>query len=1049
MPFRLPLCCALLATWFPCLTLTAASTDDLTFERDIRPIFRAHCFDCHGATDEVEGGLDLRLVHFQTTGGDSGAAVVAGQPEDSLLLQRVEAGEMPPGNEKVTAEELATLRQWIAQGAKTARPEPEEIPPGLGITPEERDWWSFQPIERPETPTVHEPSQVRTPIDAFVLAKLQQNNLTFSPEADRRTLILRAYFDLLGLPPTAEQIEVFVNDPDPQAWEKLIDTLLESPHYGERWGRHWLDVAGYADSEGMTQDDRVRPDAYKYRDYVIRSLNADKPFDEFITEQLAGDELVPQPHANLTPQQIEKLIATGFLRMAADGTAGGVDQDMARNQVVGDTLKIVTTSLLGMTVGCAECHDHRYDPIPQRDYFAIRAVFEPALDWKAWKNPVQRRVSLYTDEDRAKAAEIEAEAAVVVQEKNAKQTVYMAEALEKELEKHPEELREQLRTASQTIAGERTPEQNQLLAERPSVNITPGVLYQYNQAAADDLKQFDKRIAEIRAKKPPEEFVRALSEPPGHLPETKLFHRGDYRQPQATIPPGDLQVASPEDQSAQIPVNNPELPTSGRRLAYAKHLTSGKHPLVARVLVNRFWMHHFGQGFVGTPGDFGRLGQLPTHPKLLNWLAAEFMENGWSLKQFHRQVMTSTVYRQSSRRRPEQDAIDSDNQLLARMPVRRLEGEILRDHVLAVTGTLQREFLGPPIPVAQDDTGQVTVENNTPRRSIYIQQRRSQPVSLLTTFDAPIMETNCEKRTSSTVAGQALLLMNNTFITQQSQHLANRVFEVAPSAEAPELAADLLARLARPRPDWSYGYGNFDEEAQRVEQFTPFETFDTETARWQGGSTLPSDETGWAMLMAHGGHTGQNPGFAVIRRWTATHAGNVSLSGTLQHGSEAGDGVRGRVVSSRQGVLGEWVAHNSQLETNVETFAVHPDETIDLVTDCRENVNADSFQWKVNLTHATETGSRTYDSAAEFAGPQDSLPPLANTIVPAWRLAFGRIPEPEEIQLAARFLATQLMLLQTAQDAEGKAFPPAARQRQALTNLCQQLLASNEFLYVD
>ena len=416
-----------------------------TFERDIRPILRAHCLDCHGGADAFEGNLDLRQVRTMQRGGDSGTALIPGDAGASLVLERIRSGEMPPSTLKVKPEELAILERWVAVGAPTARPEPESIPPGLGITPEEREWWAFRPLARPPLPAVARPDLVAQPIDAYLLARLERDGLSFSPPADRATLIRRAAFDLHGLPPTPEEIEAFVADPDPAAFEKLVDRLLASPRYGERWARHWLDAAGYADSAGATQDDPQRPYAWRYRDWVVRALNADMPFDRFLVEQLAGDELVPPPHAQLPPESIERLTATGFLRMAADGTTGGGDPD-SRNRVVTDTLAIVSSSLLGLTVGCAQCHDHRYDPIPQTDYYALRALFEPALDPQAWKAPNERLVSLFTDADRARSAEIEAEAVAASKELDEKQAKALAAALEKELLKHPEELREKLGT---------------------------------------------------------------------------------------------------------------------------------------------------------------------------------------------------------------------------------------------------------------------------------------------------------------------------------------------------------------------------------------------------------------------------------------------------------------------------------------------------------------------------------------------------------------------------------------------------------------------------
>lgn len=770
----------------------------ITFEQHIRPIFRKYCFDCHGATEEYKGGLDLRLRRLMLEGGDSGEVLVPGDPEGSYLLQRVRSGEMPPGDHRVEEAETELLARWIAAGAPTARPEPEQIDPGIGITREEREFWFFQPIAMPEVPSFAAEARVRTPIDALLLAAMQPQGLGFSPDADRLTLIRRASLDLRGLPPSREEIQRFVEDPAVDAYEQLIERLLASPEYGERWGRHWLDIAGYADSEGYDNQDAIRPYAYKYRDYVIRSLNVDKPLDQFLTEQLAGDELVEGSLSNLTDADIERLVATGFLRMAADGTGGsGVDPVAARNQVVADTIKIVSSGLLGLSVACAQCHDHRYDPISHEDYFRLRAIFEPAYYPAHWRNPTQRRISLYTDADRARAAEVEAEAAVVIAERTKKQQEYMAAALELELAKHPEALREPLRKAYQTAAAERSEEQQKLLKMYPSVNISPGVLYQYNPEAAEDLKKYDARIAEIRAKKPVEDFVRALTEIPGQIPTTRLFYRGDPQQPRQEVLPGDLTVAAPPGEPFAIPADDPDRPTTGRRLAFAQRLTGPDHPLFPRVLVNRIWMHHFGRGLVNTPGDFGIMGDRPTHPELLDWLAETLRREGWSLKQLHRQIMTSTVYRQSSVRTEHLAAVDPDNRWYARQNVRRLDAEVIRDSILAASGRLQSTMYGPPIPVQADATGQIVVEG-APRRSLYVQVRRTQPVAMLTAFDAPVMETNCEVRPSSTVATQSLMMMNSKFLLEQAAAMAQRVAEAPPGPiQLPQATGEQLV-AARP-----------------------------------------------------------------------------------------------------------------------------------------------------------------------------------------------------------------------------------------------------------
>jgi len=766
----------------------------LTFERDIRPIFRAHCFDCHGATDELEGGLDLRLVRLMEIGGESGSAITPGDSAGSYLFQRVRAGEMPPGQNRLSDDETRTLQRWIADGAPTARPEPESIGSGVGITPEERSFWSFQPIRRPEVPRAPTASSVRTPIDAFLL-RAMPNGLAFAPDADRLTLIKRLYFDLIGLPPSPDELERWMSVSDDAWFEKLVDELLNSPHYGERWARHWLDVAGYADSEGYHQGDAVRPSAWKYRDYVIRSLNDDKPFDRFLLDQLAGDELAGAKEDDWTPEQIELLTAVGFLRMAADGT-GQENTVEARNQVVSDTLKIVSTALLGLTVGCAQCHDHRYDPIPQTDYYSLRAIFEPALDYRNWQTPSRRRISLMTEVDRGKANKIEKEARLVLEKKKQKLDEFISTTLEEQLKKVPDIAeRDLVRVAYRTPADKRTDEQKQLLEKHPSVlTLNPRKLYLYSKERADKLKEFDKQAGEIRAKKPPQEFVRALVEPAGHLPETNVFFRGEPDQPRENVLPAALTVVSPPGERHVFTPDDELVPTSGRRLAFARWLTSGQHPLVARVTVNRVWMHHFGRGLVATPGDFGKLGARPTHPELLDWLADEFMAQGWSLKQLHRVILKSTAWRQAASQPVAFK--DSTNRYYTRWSVTRLDAESIRDRMLAAAGQLTDSLFGSPLAIAQDDTGQVEVTGEQDRRSLYIQVRRSQPVAMLQSFDAPVMETNCDRRPVSTVATQSLMLLNGNFILRQASQLAERVARKAKLSSEGEM--DLLAQPQPP-----------------------------------------------------------------------------------------------------------------------------------------------------------------------------------------------------------------------------------------------------------
>ena len=1018
-----------------------APAGQLTFEEHVRPILKANCFECHGEGEKLKGGLDLRLRRFLLRGGEAGPAIVPGEAAKSLLLKQVRAGEMPPRDKKLTAQQIDILTKWIAGGARTGRIEPAELPVGAAeITEQDRAHWAFQPVRSPEIPPTKAKDRVRTPVDAFLVAAMARHKLSFSPDAEKSTVIRRLSLDLTGLPPTPEEVQTYVQDTAPDAYEQLGQRLLASTHYGERWGRHWLDIAGYADSDGYTDADPIRNYAYKYRDYVIRSINGDKPFNQFITEQLAGDELAGGPYPNLSPDKLELLIATGFLRMGADGTGSGApDPDLAKNNVLADTIKIVSTSLLGLSVGCAQCHDHRYEPITHEDYHHLRAVFEPAYDWKNWRNPNQRLLSLYTAEDRAKAAAVEAEAGQVAAERDRKQKQYIAEALDIELKKFAEPLREKLRAAYQAPDASRTPEQQKLLKENPSVNLSPGVLYQYNQKAADELKAYDPKIAAIRAKKLTEDFVQVLTEMPGKVPTTFLFHRGDHQQPKKPIGPGEIGVISPPGRKVEIPEKDAALPTSGRRLAYAKWLTSDEHPLLSRVIVNRVWLHHFGTGLVGTPANFGVSGEKPSNSELLDWLATEFRRHNWSLKWLHQTIVNSTAYRQSSFRDPKKQKLDPDNRLYWRKSVKRLDAEVIRDSILAVSGSLNPKMFGPPIPVREDAVGQIIVgvetkvDSNQPgqavplggeeyRRSVYIQVLRSKPLAVLNVFDAPVMVVNCESRAASTVAPQALMLMNSEFMLHQADLLAERLrreagtnatqqverawqlaFSRRPTATEQQAATQLLAtqhheilrRHATEHP-WTAGYGEYDAVNKRLKGFTPLPHWTGST--WQGGAKLPDERYGYVSLHATGGHPG-NPAYSPVRRWVSPVDGVIQVTGTLGHGSPNGDGVRGWILHSRLGSQGEWVAFNKPVATPVERISVQRGDVLDFGVDCQVSETSDSFNWApvITLQNPVTAQVQEWSAQKQFSGP-------VNTV-----------------------------------DAR----------RRALVNLSQVLLSANELLYVD
>jgi len=813
---------------------TAASGAPV-FEKDVRPILKAHCFHCHGEDGETKGGLDVRLQRFLLKGGKSGPAFVAGKPGESHLLEMLESGEMPKEKPKLAEAEIATIEQWILAGAPTLRPEPETLGPEHHFTEEERSWWSLQPINKPPVPAKADPNE-RNPIDAFVRATLVKNDLRFSPEADPATLIRRASFDLTGLPPTPAAVDAFLArsaiDKD-AAYTELVETLLASPAYGEKWGRHWLDVAGYADSDGFTEQDTERKHAWKYRDYVISALNADKPFDAFVREQLAGDEIAAKeglnansPTAEEKQRYAELLTATGFLRMAPDGTSTQNDL-LARNTSITDTIKIVSTAFYGMSIQCAECHDHRYDPITQADFYELRAVFEPGFDPKNWRLPARRLVSLQTKEEKAAADVIETEAKKIDDARLSKEAAFIAEVLGKELEKRDEALRGDLRKAYETVLKERTPEQLALLKQHPSIEkLTASALYLYDSTYktkhAATLKTMTDEAAAVRATKPKEEFVQAFAElpfKPEAIPATYLFFRGNPESPKEVVKPSDLSVLSAW-RKTDLPEKVANLPTTGRRLALAGTLTDGEHPLLARVMVNRVWMHHFGTGLVKTVAEFGHLGEQPSHPELLDWLAANFMEKGWSLKDLHRLILTSHTWRQQSARDPKRDAIDPDNRLLSRQNKRRIEAETLRDALLAVSGKLNQKVSGEPVPVMLTEEGQVVIGVDTMdtagrqtgkfiplngdefRRSIYVQIRRSRPLEMFAAFDAPDMtNANCEIRPVTTVSPQSLLLMNNLGMREFAQYFGERLLkEGADTATQIDLAWKLAYGRA-PRPD--------------------------------------------------------------------------------------------------------------------------------------------------------------------------------------------------------------------------------------------------------
>ncbi len=810
----------------------AASTQELT-QHDIIPIMLLRCTACHGLRRQ-EAGLDLRTKASMLKGGQSGPAVISGKPEESLLIRRIRSGEMPPKKtmltvsvKPITAAETDKVARWIAQGA----PEGHVVPDVAGAEPDalvadkDRQFWAFQPPGQVQVPSVRNVDRVRNSIDGFILSKLEEKSLTLSPEADRLTLMRRAYFDLTGLPPEPGEVEQFLADRDSDAYENLVDRLLASPRYGERWGRYWLDLAGYADSEGgKLSADHPRPYAYRYRDYVIRSINADKPYDQFLLEQIAGDELVDYENAPVVTQEMmDNLIATGFLRMGPDSTSEReVNFAEDRLDVISDEIDVLSSGVMGLTIKCAKCHSHKYDPIPQRDYYRLAAIFKGAYDEHDWLMPLHggdggkvmpRRYLPYItpgttpiqileqeEEREAKNRDLERQIGVLKAALEQEAEPFKKKLLDQKLAEFPPTLREDLQNALAVPPDKRNQVQKYLAEKFEKIlKVEPAELKYADAAYQKKAEEIEKQMKLLEVRKIPEPKIQALWDR-GVPSPTYILRRGDSASFGRLVGPGVPSALTDGKTPFESSPPWPGAKKTGRRLAMARWLMRPDHPLTARVMVNRIWMHHFGVGIVKTPANFGSTGARPTHPELLDWLATEFVRQGWSLKTMHRLMMTSTVYRQSSTVSPILEKLDPENQLLSRMPLKRMEAEALYDSLLLISGRLDETRYGVPQPVLVREDGLVTpieTENGW-RRGIYVAQRRTEVPTVLENFDLPPMSPNCVERNVSTVAPQALNLLNNEMIQQLAGFFAERVKKEAGSDPQKQIERAYWIALSRP-----------------------------------------------------------------------------------------------------------------------------------------------------------------------------------------------------------------------------------------------------------
>jgi hypothetical protein len=762
---------------------TGAVKPSFNFEDDIVPILEVRCFRCHGA-ETRKSGLDLRRKFTMLKGGDGGPVIVPGKPDESPLIEMITKKEMPPKEEDpLDARQIELLRRWVAAGA----PIKGEVEAPLEaadadetISDDDRKFWAFQPPVRPAVPVVKESGRVRNPIDAFLLARLEEKGLSFNPDASRLVLLRRVCFDLTGLPPTPEQLDAFLADDRDDAYERLVDALLDSPHYGERWARHWLDVAGYADTDGYLEADRDRLQAWHYRDYVIRALNSDKPYDRFVREQIAGDELSDWRRApELTPEMTEQLIATGFLRTASDPTYPGYKEKPEIHKVLADTMQIIGSTFFGLTMQCARCHAHKSEPISQRDYYQMHALLVAAYDPDRWLASSERFVPLATEAQQEKINAYNASVTARINALSAEQVElfnqHRDKFLNEKLAEVPSDLREKVKSALIVAADKRNDEQKALVAAHaPQVVVDEKLVHARFPELKPEIEKLKAAVAAETALLKNVVPLRGLADLDDKPPAASVLRRGDFNNRGKQVEPGVPAVLSAADFRFQP---QPGYKTTGRRRAFAEWLVDPRQPTTARVHVNRMWAHHFGRGLVETLDDFGHSGKLPSHPELLDWLATEFIANKWSQKAMHRLMVTSSAYRQSSAHDPARAALDPENVLLSTRRPLRHEGEVLRDSVLAVAGKLNPQMFGTPVPVARQSDGSVVTADDPQgnRRSVYIIVRRNQPVTLLESFDTPRMEINCSRRTEATVATQALTLLNSPFMETSAAAVAQRI----------------------------------------------------------------------------------------------------------------------------------------------------------------------------------------------------------------------------------------------------------------------------------
>jgi hypothetical protein len=927
------------------------------FEKKVRPVLAAKCYACHSrAAAAPQGGLLLDSAAAIAKGGNSGAVLIAGDPDRSLLLAAIGHKDkklaMPPGS-KLPPDVISDFETWIREGAAL----PLDLEPKAASGPA---LWSLRAPKKITPPSAGE-GWARNDIDRFIASALSAKSLEPSPEADRRTLIRRATYDLTGLPPSAEEIEAFERDPSPGAYERLIDRLLASPRYGERYARYWMDVARYADAVNNSVNTGLKfPWSYTYRDWVIQAFNEDLPYDKFVLYQIAADRI-----PDVEPRH---LAALGFLSL-------GREFPKSYPETVDDRIDAVTRGFLGLTVACARCHDHKYDPISAKDYYSLYGIFANI------RQPLELP-RIGTAEESARQAEYQQRLERIREDYERYRKRRHAEMV-KFFEEHAAEYEKAAidseglsATDVEELARDRQLNLHVLQRWRksmkgePFTGKTPGDVpldefeLIYTEGDSNNTRALRNRFQVMQAQwaydgAPP--HAMALEDPPKIEP-AHVFLRGNPNNPGAPAPPRNLSCLGGSDEVFR---------DGSGRWELAQKIASPDNPLTARVAVNRMWMYHFGAGLVRTPSDFGTRGDAPTHPELLDYLAAQFIESGWSTKALHRLIMTSAAYRQASVDREDGRKADPENLLLWRMNRRRLDIESLRDSMLLAAGLLDLRMGGVP--------ESLTAQPSSARRSVYGYIERGRVPAMLSAFDYPPPDQHAPMRFVTTVPQQALFFLNSPFVAEQARFLAAR------TSGSPDERIQALYRFALGRPPqpqeleagrrflastkdtgaeldasaWRYGVMGQDG-------FVEFPVFDEN--RWQGGHALPAEKFGKALLRATGGEPGEGQAQAVVRRWVSPASGQITIEGTLRHNQGAvpyGDGVRGRIASSRLGGLASWVVNGSSAETKLAGIEVEKGDTIDFIVDWRSDPENDAFSW----APVVRLNDRTWDAKADFAGP--------------------------------------------------------------------------------